>query len=142
MFDRHHRAAQLKKAGFDPKNLTRASEVSSPAPDGHFLRIFGQSDREQIDHAWYNPTVPQALTLMNGPLFTEIVKPESAFQKALATAGDPEGKVNIVFLSVLGRPPTKEEVALVLDTLREEKEPPYEDLAWTLINTRQFLFQN
>ena len=32
-------------------NFVRASELSSPAPDGHFLRTFGQSDRQLIENA-------------------------------------------------------------------------------------------
>jgi hypothetical protein len=122
--------------------IKRASEISSPAPDGHFLRIFGQSDRELIDNSWFNPTTPQTLTLMNGPMFEKIRKPESALQRALASVESAEGKVGVVFLAVLGRPPTHEELTVSLDLLREGDKVRYADLAWTLINTNEFLFQN
>jgi hypothetical protein len=122
--------------------IKRASEVGSPAPEGHFLRIFGQSDRELIDNYWFNPTTPQTLTLMNGPMFDKIRKPESALQKAIAGVESAEGKVSVVFLSVLGRPPTKEEVSISLDLMKDGENVRYDDLAWTLINTNEFLFQN
>ena len=32
-------------------DMVRASELQSPAPAGHFLREFGQSDRDQIENA-------------------------------------------------------------------------------------------
>ena len=41
-----------------PKSLVRAAELPSPAPNGHFLRMFGQSDRDTIENASVQPTVP------------------------------------------------------------------------------------
>ncbi|MCP4850101.1 MAG: DUF1549 domain-containing protein, partial [Verrucomicrobiaceae bacterium] len=40
-----------RKAIAGLRNYVRASEIVSPAPDGHFLRIFGQSDRTLIENA-------------------------------------------------------------------------------------------
>ena len=42
----------------------RAAELQSPAPRGHFLREFGQSDRDIIENASTEASVPQALTLL------------------------------------------------------------------------------
>ena len=44
----------------------RAAEIESPAPRGHYLREFGQSDREMIENSNSDASVPQALALMNG----------------------------------------------------------------------------
>lgn len=139
-FDRLRKVGELKRTGFDPTGMIRASELQSPAPEGHFLRIFGQSDRELIDHAWVNPTVPQALALMNGPLFAEIVKPGSAFRRALAVADTVDQRVDTVFLAILARLPIDAERRLAVEARAAAGERADEDLAWTLINTRQFLF--
>jgi hypothetical protein len=139
-FDRLRKVGELKRTGFDPKGMIRASELQSPAPEGHFLRIFGQSDRELIDHAWVNPTVPQALALMNGPIFAEIVKPGSAFRKALDAANNLDQRLDVVFLAILARLPTPAERRLLVEARPAAGERADEDLAWTLINTRQFLF--
>jgi hypothetical protein len=122
--------------------IKRASEVGSPAPEGHFLRIFGQSDRELMDNSWSNPTTPQTLTLMNGPLFEKIARADSTLQQSVASAPSPEEKTRAVFLSVLGRAPTTNEIAMVLDLLREGEKVRYDDLAWTLINSNEFLFKH
>ena len=45
-------------------NLMRASEIPTPAPPGHFLREFGQSDREIIENSNRQASVPQALTCL------------------------------------------------------------------------------
>ena len=46
--------------------MVRASEVISPAPAGHFLRQFGQSDREIISSSTEEASISQALRLLNG----------------------------------------------------------------------------
>ena len=48
----------------------RASELESPAPRGHFLRTMGQSDRDFVENANPNASIPQALALMNGELIS------------------------------------------------------------------------
>lgn len=39
----------------------RASELDSPAPRGHFLRTMGQSDRDFVENANLNSSIPQRL---------------------------------------------------------------------------------
>jgi hypothetical protein len=60
----------------------------------------------------------------------------------VASAPSPEEKTRAVFLSVLGRAPTTNEIAMVLDLLREGEKVRYDDLAWTLINSNEFLFKH
>ena len=55
---------------------SRAAELPSPAPRGHFLREFGQSDRDLIDNANSDASMPQALVLMNSELFEAILASE------------------------------------------------------------------
>ena len=44
------------------RNLLRASELPNPAPAGHFLRQFGQSDRDLIQNASDEASIPQVHT--------------------------------------------------------------------------------
>ena len=46
--------------------LLRASELSQPAPDNHFLRMFGQSSRDLVNDSSVEGSIPQSLMLMNG----------------------------------------------------------------------------
>lgn len=116
----------------------RASELASPAPAGHFLRVFGQSERQLVDKAWTNPTIPQALMLLNGPLFTAITAQDSELSRALAAAATPEAKVTTAFLAVLTREPTAAELRLALESVDEHAD--MQPLLWSLLNSRQFLF--
>jgi hypothetical protein len=46
--------------------LARASELPQPEKDQHFLRMFGQSDRQIADSSSDEGSIPQVLMLMNG----------------------------------------------------------------------------
>ena len=134
-----------QKVRTDPKmsfHLNRASEIRSPAPPGHFLREFGQSDRETIQNAVTAPAVTQALSMMNGILENRIAKnPSTVLMQNVASAEDPEEAVEIVFLSMLNRRPNANEIALWTRDLKSQRiEVVLGDLIWTLANSNEFIF--
>jgi hypothetical protein len=119
-------------------DLVRASELPSPAPASHFLRQFGQSDREQIDNANTEPAVNQVLTLMNGQIEKWILSnPKTTLMHQTAIASDP---LEAVYLSMLSRRPSPEERKIWLDLGDRVRGEALEDLIWTLANTTEFLF--
>jgi hypothetical protein len=120
-------------------NLLRASELSSPAPNGHFLRTFGQSDRQLIDNGIDSGAVTQALSLMNGLVETEILSNRSVLTGDLLKAGNAESKARTLWLTILAREPTRQEVTMAARVLASQKEGD-KDLAWALINSNEFLF--
>src|SRR6202000_1551640 len=88
-------------------NLThRASEITSPAKPGHFLRTFGQSDREQIQNANDDASVPQALAMLNGPVSQALANPPSRLSGELAKAKSVDEKIAAVYMSLLSRMPS------------------------------------
>ena len=120
--------------------LVRASELESPAPRGHFLREFGQSDREVIENAADHASVPQALNLLNGSIIEALTNPYAAFGRRIEAAASPEEKARIIFQAMLTRPPTERELALVRDEIAATGEEACEGIIWALLNTQQFLF--
>ncbi|MEM8955275.1 MAG: DUF1549 domain-containing protein [Verrucomicrobiota bacterium] len=120
--------------------MARASELESPAPRGHFLREFGQSDREVIENAADNASVPQALNLLNGPMVEALTNQFAVFGKRIHEAETHEEKVKLIFQAMLTRPPTERERALMIRELDSSGEKAYESLVWALLNTQQFLF--
>ena len=119
-------------------DLVRASELPSPAPASHFLRQFGQSDREQIDNANAEPAVNQVLTLMNGQIESWILSnPQSSLMYQTTSASDP---LEAVYLGMLSRQPSPEERSIWLDLGDRVREEAVEDLIWTLANTTEFIF--
>ncbi|MCM8535172.1 MAG: hypothetical protein NE334_04480 [Lentisphaeraceae bacterium] len=45
----------MKAQAFADSGFKRASKIRQPAPNGHFLKQFGQTDRELIEDQWVNP---------------------------------------------------------------------------------------
>ncbi len=122
------------------REVVRASEIDSPARPGHFLRQFGQSDRETIENANTEATVPQVLTLLNGPMFGQLFNRGSQLAKELGRASQPQEKIDVLFLSILSRRATDRESKIALAQIESDGRVAYMDIAWALINTRQFVF--
>lgn len=140
----------------DPKSITsfenfqktlhqtwsRAAELPSPAPRGHFLREFGQSDRDVIENASDEASVPQALTLMNGSLLSQITNSWSALSIHLRQATTSEEKINTLFLSLYARLPSAKEKAQLLQTLESysSNKNLWEDIIVAALSTQRFIF--
>jgi len=120
--------------------MARASELPSPAKRGHFLRDFGQSDREVIENAAEGASVPQALNLLNGPIVDSLTNRFSTFGRRIHAAGDVDEKARMIFQAMLTREPTDEELNLVRAEVEANGGEAYEGIVWALLNTQQFLF--
>jgi hypothetical protein len=117
--------------------LARASELPQPAPENHFLRLFGQSDRLVADTNTTDGSVPQMLSLMNGPV-QEIITGGSTALAGAVKADPAAEKVTALYRSFLARDPSPAErdksVAALDGGLKVA------DVAWVLLNSREFLF--
>jgi hypothetical protein len=125
------------------KAYVRASEMSSPAPDGHFLRTFGQSDRLLIDNANDAASVPQSLALMNGKLFSAIGDPSSVISReALAADDNNAAAIDSIYLSMLARKATDKELSILSTEFKNSanRSESIRGIIWTVLNTQQFLF--
>lgn len=122
------------------RDLVRASELPSPAPNGHILREFGQSDRETIENSNRDTSVAQALGLLNGTITDDVLSDKSIIAKTLAAAMTPEEKRDALFLSILARRPSSEEVETFDSYLAGAGENAYQNLIWALLNTAEFAF--
>lgn len=120
--------------------MVRAADVRSPAPNGHFLREFGQSDRELVENANEDATVGQALMLLNGKTFTQLMNPYTMISRSLRRAETPEQTVDTIYLSLFSRKATAEEQALLKPVLKGQGHTGKGDALWTALNTRQFYF--
>ena len=121
------------------RNWLRAAEVESPAPRGHYLREFGQSDRETIENANNEASVPQALAMMNGQLMPAIIGRYSQLMLNVNKAPYPDEKVEAAYKAILSRKPTAREKELWLKA-QDSGLTTMEDLIFSLLNTQQFIF--
>jgi hypothetical protein len=118
----------------------RASELDSPAPRGHFLRTMGQSDRDFVENANPNASIPQALALMNGELISRacLLSPYSPLMVSIQQCTAPEAKVEAAYLSLLSRKPTAQEK--LIWSKAATSNDSIDHLIYALLNTKQFLF--
>ena len=124
----------------DVNLAARASEQPSPARPGTFLRTFGQSDREQIQNASDEASVPQALSLLNGPVADILSSPASKLNQDLAKAETPAQKIETLYIALLGRKPNANEQTVLSGVIQERGDKAVEDVTHALITGSQFLF--
>ena len=118
--------------------LLRASELSQPAPENHFLRMFGQSSRDLVNDSSVEGSIPQALMLMNGGVQRLLYDRDARLSKMLRRSGDFKSAVQFLFLSFFCRPPTPDEMNAIEQALAQGMKK--EDLSWALFNSTEFLF--
>lgn len=120
--------------------MVRAADLRSPAPNGHFLREFGQSDRELVQNANSDASVGQALMLLNGKTFTQLQNPYTMISRALRRAETPDQTIDTIYLSLFSRKASTEEKALLLPVVGANGAVGKGDALWAALNTRQFYF--
>jgi hypothetical protein len=126
--------------GYRGQWLLKASEMPTPLPLGHFLRQFGQSDRETIEGGRTVPTVPQILAMFNGPI-THAMLEQGSVAYETVMAHEPDEAVDVVFLTVLSHEPTPDDrQAAIEEVIASDPATGYGNLIWALLNTREFLF--
>ena len=119
----------------------RASELPSPAPRDHFLYLFGSSDREVVDGSSREPNVGQVLSLMNGFVQRELVnKPTAHLYKSLEGASTPKEKIRRLYIAILTRPPTDEEMTWMLDEVTKQGDAGLRNIVSALVMSSEFLF--
>jgi hypothetical protein len=132
--------ARNKAYTYKGQLLVRACELPQPVPPGHFLRQFGQSDRESIDASSLEGTVPQALQMFNGPITHMLLEEKSVMYQTVTEAKTPSERVDVIFQMTLSRKATTEERAAALAEIKQHGNAGYGNVIWALVNTREFLF--
>ncbi|MDH4474977.1 MAG: DUF1549 domain-containing protein [Verrucomicrobiaceae bacterium] len=118
--------------------LARASELPQPEKDQHFLRMFGQSDRQISDSESDEGSIPQVLMLMNGEAQRVIGQEDSLVVKTAVGQGEVAKQVESLYLSFFSRKPKAGELADAVAGL--DGGLTLKDLTWVLFNTREFVF--
>jgi hypothetical protein len=118
--------------------LARASELPQPEKDQHFLRMFGQSDRQIADSESEEGSIPQVLMLMNGEAQRVIGQKDSLVVQTASAQKTPEQQVESLYLSFFSRKPKPNELGEAVAGLSNGL--TMQDLTWVLFNTREFIF--
>ena len=127
--------------GYQGLALMKASEMPTPLPLGHFLRQFGQSDRESIEGGRTVATIPQILAMFNGPITHSMLERGSVIYDNV-TSHKPQEAVDVVFLSVLTHRPSAEDRQFAVEEIMtaDDRQTGCGNVIWALLNTREFIF--
>ena len=110
-----------------------------------FLDMFGRSSRDTPCECETSlaPNLSQVLYLLHSEELQRKLADKDGLCTQLAKSGKPSDEtVDEIFLrtfSRLPRPEERAEAVSLLDTAKE-KQPVIEDLVWTLMNSKEFLF--
>ena len=115
----------------------RASELPQPMPPTHFLRIAGQSAREVADDGSTEGGITESLAMMNGDV-TKSLMADSLVIKTTRRKNTPVEQISFLYRTCLSRIPAKQDTARCLAALDQGLE--LGDIAWALLNSREFMF--
>jgi len=129
-----------KKYKYKGQLLARASELPSPVSASHFLRTFGQSDRELISASSDSGSVPQILFMFNGPVTHMMLEKGSTIYNNVIEQKTIKDGIDVIFMTILNRRPDSEETQIAMSEIEKNGPAGYGNVIWSLVNTREFLF--
>jgi hypothetical protein len=128
---------------------TRSLQLADSAVKNYFLKTFGRNAREITCECERSaqPSLVQALHLSNGnTLNDKLAAKDGRVTKLLARNLTDSELVDEAYLLALSRPAGAKEreslVKLLASATGDEKRKVVEDLFWSLLTSREFLFQH
>lgn len=124
---------------------TRAIELPDSNYSNFFLTTFGKPRRVSVCECERTPdeNLAQALHTLNGDILAAKLSDKAGrIAKLVAAKKSYAETVEELFLATIARKPTTEELAALEPQFKEAKNPQtfYEDLTWSLVNSKMFLF--
>ncbi|MEX0716247.1 MAG: DUF1553 domain-containing protein [Planctomycetaceae bacterium] len=118
------------------------------APLSYAFRIFGRPTRDtevQCDcERDANATIVQTLYLANHPRVLEKIYGEGRVTRLLEAVSDDDARIDELYLATLTRLPNDGERAACLDYVQGRESSPraFQDVLWSLLNTREFVLNH
>ena len=126
----------------------RAIQIWDNRMPSYFFRIFGKPQRVSVCECerGTEPSIAQALHLMNAPETMAKLRSRFGAVRRLVESNLSEADiVDELYLSTLSRFPVAEERKLMVSVFADplsSRQTAVEDILWTLINTREFVFNH
>lgn len=130
----------------DNPTFNTSLRMQSPAPDGHFLRVFGQPNRSDLgDLRDDNASMRQALMMLNGRITHEAARVgdlEPMHALLTGKSADIEAAVRLAYMEIMTRVPSKGEIAEAKQVVTDAATvlDGMADLRWVLLNCNEFRF--
>ncbi|MEO2033643.1 MAG: DUF1549 domain-containing protein [Planctomycetaceae bacterium] len=126
----------------------RAIRIWDNRMPSYFFRVFGRPQRVSVCECerGNEPSIAQALHLMNSPETVHKIRHRDGVARRLAMSNQSSPEIiNELYLTTLSRVPTDEEIALMqqaFDESADDRRSAVEDVLWTLLNTREFVYNH
>lgn len=127
---------------------TKAIALWDSHVDHYFLRLFGRPMRQSVCECERvgEPSVAQVLHLLNSERINEKLRREDGRLHRMALSVPDDGElVNELYLTLFSRFPTSDERSVALQHFaanRSDRWAATEDLAWTMLNSLEFVFNH
>jgi len=124
----------------------RAVQISNGNTSNYFLTTFGRAKRESVCacEVKMEPNLSQALHLLNGDTVNSKIKQGNVIGKMTDQGQSHKQVIESLYVRCLARMPTAKELTTIDSVLKAEKDKNgvLEDVFWSLLNSREFLFNH
>jgi len=126
----------------------RAIQIWDNRMPSYFFRVFGRPQRVSVCECerGNEPSIAQALHLMNSPESVRKIRHRDGRAARLAKSGQTDDQViEELYLATLSRRPSSAELALMRQAFTEspdDRRAAVEDILWTLLNCRAFVYNH
>ena len=126
----------------------RAVALPDTGFDSYFLKVFGQPESRSACECerTQDANLAQSLHLLNSEEMQKKLADEKGRAARLAadSSRSNESKVRELYLTALSRPPNESELRATVDYLakKQNKREAFEDVVWSLVNSKEFLFNH
>ena len=124
----------------------KAVQIADGATSDYFLMTFGRSTRETVSASDVRsePTLSQALHLLNGNTVQQKIRAGRVIQDLLAAKKSPEEIIRVLYVRCLSREPLPDELLELKKLVADSRKPAeaLEDVFWSLLNSREFCFNH
>ena len=158
LFDTLHQFLGLPGEFKDFPTCARATELPGPVngrrrdfdpnSDEAFLKKFGSPPRELACECERSndPAMPQAFQLISSPKVNLLLhRRDNILNAVMGTKSSYDQKMDVLFWRALSRPPSHEERTRLAQIVRtapsEQRRSVIEDIAWSLINSKEFVLR-
>ena len=124
----------------------RAVQIADGATTTYFLKTFGRASRETCaaSEVKTDPTLSQALQLLNGKAAHQKIQEGGVPARLLKDGKTLPQAIENLYLRCFSRKPTAEELARITELLKDEKQKEQflNDVFWSLLNSKEFVFNH
>ena len=129
---------------------SRAVQIADGGTTNYFLTTFGRATRETVCscEVKMDPSLSQALHLLNGPTVTAKVEQGGLVKRLIAEGKTPEQIIEEIYVRSFTRKPTAEEVKQLMGQVasvgedKAQRELVLIDVFWAVLNSKEFMFNH